>query len=102
MTRLEKGKLVTYMEAARSRGLIEAMTDPVPMGLPPGGAAFVRGNPEMLGLKGARCRNCATISTPPTVHPTCIGCGGDDLEIVPVSRRGSVQTFVVTTRRPFR
>jgi hydroxymethylglutaryl-CoA synthase len=100
MTRLEKGKKVTYLDAARSRGLIEAMTDPVPMGLPPGGAAFVRGNPEMLGLKGARCRDCATISTPPTVHPTCIGCGGDGLEIVPVSRRGSVQTFVVNQTMP--
>ena len=68
-------------------------TDPVPMGLPPGGAAFVRGNPEMLGLVGARCQACGTISTPPSVHPTCIGCGGDDLEVVPLARRG-------TRRRP--
>lgn len=76
------------------------MTDPVPMGLPPGGAAFVRGNPEMLGLFGARCRACSTISTPPSVHPTCIGCGGDDLEVVPLSRRGTVQTFVVNQTMP--
>jgi hydroxymethylglutaryl-CoA synthase len=100
MSRLEKGRKVTYLEAARSRGLIEAMTDPVPMGLPPGGAAFVRGNPEMLGLFGARCRTCATISTPPSVHPTCTGCGGEDLEVVPLSRRGTVQTFVVNQTMP--
>jgi hydroxymethylglutaryl-CoA synthase len=100
MTRLEKGRKITYIEAVRSRGLLEAMTDPVPMGLPPGGAAFVRGNPEMLGLYGARCRDCATISTPPSVHPTCIGCGGVNLEVVPVSRRGSVQTFVVNQTMP--
>lgn len=100
MSRLEKGRKVSYLEAARSRGLIEAMTDPVPMGLPPGGAAFVRGNPEMLGLFGARCRDCSTISTPPSVHPTCIGCGGADLEVVPLSRRGTVQTFVVNQTMP--
>jgi hydroxymethylglutaryl-CoA synthase len=70
------------------------------MGLPPGGAAFVRGNPEMLGLKGALCRTCATISTPPSVHPTCTGCGGGDLEVVPLARAGEVQTFVVNQTMP--
>ena len=98
MARLEKGRKVTYIEAARSRGLIEAMTDPVPMGLPPGGAAFVRGNPEMLGLFGARCRTCSTISTPPTVHPTCIGCGGDDLEVVPSRGAGPCRPSSSTRR----
>jgi len=98
--RLAAGHAISYIGAARARGVIEAMTDPVPMGLPPGGAAFVRGNPEMLGLKGARCRTCATISTPPSVHPTCTGCGGTDLEVVPLARRGTVQTFVVNQTMP--
>ncbi|MGO9342755.1 MAG: OB-fold domain-containing protein [Acidimicrobiales bacterium] len=98
--RLATSHPISYVAAARARGVIEAMTDPVPMGLPPGGAAFVRGNPEMLGLKGALCRTCATISTPPSVHPTCTGCGGADLEIVPLAREGSVQTFVVNQTMP--
>jgi hydroxymethylglutaryl-CoA synthase len=98
--RLAASHPISYIAAARARGVIEAMTDPVPMGLPPGGAAFVRGNPEMLGLKGALCRTCATISTPPSVHPTCTGCGGGDLEVVPLARAGEVQTFVVNQTMP--
>ena len=54
--RLGAGRRVSYAEALRARGQLEPMDDPIPMGLPPGGAAFVRGNPEMLGLFGARCR----------------------------------------------
>lgn len=98
--RLANGRAVGYLDAAKARGLVQAMTDPVPMGLPPGGAAFVRGNPEMLGLLGARCRSCSTISTPPSVHPTCIACGGSDLEEVPLARRGTVVTFVVNHTMP--
>jgi hydroxymethylglutaryl-CoA synthase len=98
--RLAAGNPIGYIATARARGLIEAMTDPVPMGLPPGGAAFVRGNPEMQGLEGARCRKCATISTPPSVHPTCTGCGGDDLEVVSLARTGTVHTYVVNQTMP--
>ena len=47
------GRRASYAEALRARGQLEPMDDPIPMGLPPGGAAFVRGNPEMLGLFGA-------------------------------------------------
>jgi len=97
---LGAGRRVGYPEALRARGQLEPMEDPIPMGLPPGGAAFVRGNPEMLGLFGARCRSCATISTPPSIHPTCIGCGGDELEVVALARRGRIQTFVVNQTMP--
>ena len=55
--RLGAGRRVSYAEALRARGQLEPMDDPIQMGLPPGGAAFVRGNPEMLGLFGARCRD---------------------------------------------
>ena len=41
----------------------------------PRGAPFVRGADEMLGLLGARCVDCGTINTPPTIHPYCISCG---------------------------
>jgi hydroxymethylglutaryl-CoA synthase len=97
---LGPGRSVGYTEALRVRGQLEPMDDPIPMGLPPGGAAFVRGNAEMLGLHGARCRRCATISTPPSIHPTCIACGGADLEIVSLARAGTVQTFVVNQTMP--
>jgi len=98
--RLGAGRRVSYAEALRARGQLEPMDDPIPMGLPPAGAAFVRGNPEMLGLFGARCRTCGTISTPPSIHPTCTGCGGSELEVVALSRRGRVQTFVVNQTMP--
>jgi hydroxymethylglutaryl-CoA synthase len=98
--RLGEGRRVGYAEALRARGQLEPMEDPIPMGLPPGGAAFVRGNPEMLGLFGARCEACGTISTPPSIHPTCTGCGGTRLEVVALARRGRVQTFVVNQTMP--
>jgi len=98
--RLHGGRAVSYIQAIRARGQLEPMSDPIQMGLPPAGAAFVRGNVEMLGFQGARCRDCGTISTPPSIHPRCNGCGGGDLEIVGLARRGRVQTFVVNQTMP--
>ena len=94
------GRPVSYIGALRARGQLEPQTDPIPMGVPPGGAAFVRGNVEMLALQGARCRSCSTISTPPSIHPTCVGCGGAELDVVPLARHGTVQTFVVNQTMP--
>ena len=34
---------VTYASVLRSRGQLVPLADPVPMGVPPGSAAFVRG-----------------------------------------------------------
>lgn len=100
LDRLGPGRKVGYIEAVRARGQLEAMVDPIPMGVPPGGAAFVRGNVEMLSLEGARCRACGTVSTPPSIHPTCVGCGGDELDVVSLARRGTVHTFVVNQTMP--
>jgi 3-hydroxy-3-methylglutaryl CoA synthase/uncharacterized OB-fold protein len=100
LSSLGRGRRVGYIEALRARGQLEAMSDPIPMGVPPGGAAFVRGNDEMLGLFGARCRDCGTVSTPPSIHPRCVGCGGSDLDVVPLARRGTVQTVVVNQTMP--
>jgi hydroxymethylglutaryl-CoA synthase len=94
------GRRVGYIEAIRARGQLEPMSDPIPMGVPPAGAAFVRGNVEMLALEGAKCRICGTISTPPSIHPRCTGCGGGDLDVVRLARRGRVQTFVVNQTMP--
>lgn len=98
--RLRSGRPASYIEAVQARGQLEAMVDPIPMGLPPGGAAFVRGNTEMLSLQGARCRKCDTVSTPPSIHPTCVGCGSDELDVVSLARRGTVHTFVVNQTMP--
>jgi hydroxymethylglutaryl-CoA synthase len=97
---LAGGREVTYPEALRARGQLEATGERVEMGLPPGGAAFVRGNPEMLGLLGGRCVDCGTISTPPSIHPACVGCGGAKLEPVALARAGTVQTYVVNHTMP--
>ncbi len=97
----ESGRQVTsYTGLLRARGQLDATGDPVAMGVPPGSAAFVRGNEEMLALQGARCRECGTISTPPSVHPTCTGCGGSALETVALGRSGVVETFVVNHTMP--
>jgi hydroxymethylglutaryl-CoA synthase len=98
--RLGGGRRVSYVAAIRARGQLEPMSDPIPMGLPPAGAAFVRGNVEMLGFEGARCRVCGVISTPPSIHPRCNGCGGGELDVVRLARTGRVQTFVVNQTMP--
>ena len=97
---LGPGRAAGYVEVLRARGQLEPLAEPIPMGVPPGGAAFVRGNVEMLALLGARCGACGTISTPPSIHPTCTGCGGSQLEVVPLARTGRVQTFVVNQTMP--
>jgi hydroxymethylglutaryl-CoA synthase len=97
---LPGGAEVGYVEVLKARGQLRAQTDPIPMGVPPGGAAFVRGNAEMLSLEGARCAVCGTVSTPPSIHPHCIGCGSTELETVALARRGTVQTFVVNQTMP--
>jgi len=94
------GRKVSYVQAIRARGQLEPMSDPIPMGVPPAGAAFVRGNVEMLAFEGARCRACGVISTPPSIHPRCTGCGGGDLDVVRLARAGRVQTFVVNQTMP--
>ena len=97
---LTGGQPVDYARVLRSRRELVASGDPVPMGVPPGSAGFVRGNVEMLGLLGAQCVDCGTINTPPSIHPTCISCGGAKLEEVALARHGTVHTFVVNQTMP--
>lgn len=97
---LEGGWPVDYTDTLKARNQLVAMSDPIPMGVPPGSAAFVRGAEEMLGLEGARCAACGVVSTPPSIHPTCTGCGGTDLTIIRLARAGTIQTFVVNQTMP--
>lgn len=97
---LAGGRSVSYADVLRSRRQLEPSGEQVEMGLPPGGAAFVRGGPEMLGLLGGRCVDCGTISTPPSIHPHCVGCGGPKLEPVALARHGTVHTYVVNQTMP--
>ncbi len=90
----------THVEIMKARGVLAAEVEPVPMGLPPGGGAFVRQVGEVLELTGARCVDCGTIMTPPSIHPSCTGCGGTSLVIVPLTRDGTVVTFVVNHTMP--
>src|SRR5207302_2312745 len=92
---LAEGRTVSYAEALRARGQLQPVGETIPMGVPPESAMFVRGADEMLGLLGGRCVDCGTISTPPSIHPHCINCGGPKLEPVALSRHGCVHTFEV-------
>jgi hydroxymethylglutaryl-CoA synthase len=97
---LTGGASATYVEALRARGQLQPVGETIPMGVPPESAMFVRGADEMLGLLGGRCVDCGTISTPPSIHPHCINCGGPKLEPVALARTGRVHTFVVNQTMP--
>ncbi|MBK5288335.1 MAG: OB-fold domain-containing protein [Acidimicrobiia bacterium] len=90
----------TYTEVLRSRGQLLASGEQIPMGVPPESALFARGADEMLQLLGGKCAECGTINTPPSIHPTCIACGGAKLEPVPLDRHGRVHTFVINQTMP--
>ena len=51
-------------------------------------------------LLGGRCVDCGTISTPPSIHPHCVACGGPKLEPVALARHGTVHTYVVNYTMP--
>jgi hydroxymethylglutaryl-CoA synthase len=97
---LGEGTIAPYTAALRARGRLRAEGEVVEMAVPPGSAMFVRGNTEVLGLLGAKCRACGTVNTPPSIHPACIACGGTELDQVPLGRTGTVQTFVVNQTMP--
>jgi hydroxymethylglutaryl-CoA synthase len=96
----EGGRPASYAEALRARGQLEPTGETIPMGVPPESAMFTRGADEMLGLLGGRCVDCGTISTPPSIHPHCINCGGAKMEPVALARGGQVHTFVVNHTMP--
>jgi hydroxymethylglutaryl-CoA synthase len=97
---LAGGRAASYAEVLRSRGQLVASGETIPMGVPPESAMFVRGADEMLRMLGARCVDCGTINTPPSIHPVCIACGATKFESVPLARRGTVHTFVVNQTMP--
>ncbi len=97
---LDQGREVSYTAVLRARGQLVPAGETIPMGVPPESAMFVRGAEEMFGLLGGRCVDCGTISTPPSIHPHCIACGGPKLEPVPLLRHGTVHTYVVNYTMP--
>lgn len=93
-------RTVGYGELLRARGQLEADKEPVPMGVPPGSGMFVRGAREWFGPTGARCVDCSTIAVPPGVHPSCLECGSDKMEIVPLATEGTIHTYAVNQAMP--
>ena len=96
----EPGPTVGYTAVLRTRGQLQPSGETIPMGVPPESALFARGADEMLQLLGGRCTECGTINTPPSIHPTCIACGGSKLEPVSLARHGVVHTFVINQTMP--
>jgi 3-hydroxy-3-methylglutaryl CoA synthase len=89
-----------YAEVLRARGQLRASGEQIPMGVPPESALFARGAGEMLQLLAGKCADCGTLNTPPSIHPTCIACGGPKLESVSLARHGVVHTFVINQTMP--
>jgi uncharacterized OB-fold protein len=50
---------------------------------------------KLLGLK---CKDCANITVPPKM--TCQECGGTDLDIVELNKKGRIITFTVVNVAP--
>jgi uncharacterized OB-fold protein len=96
----DAGRDTSYAALLRARGQLEPNGETIPMGVPPESAMFTRGADEMLQLLGGRCVDCGTISTPPSIHPHCIACGGPKLEPVALAREGTVHTYVVNHTMP--
>ncbi|MGI9578459.1 MAG: OB-fold domain-containing protein, partial [Microthrixaceae bacterium] len=97
---LSNGTPVHYAHVLRARGQLSATGESVEMAIPPGSAMFVRDQREVLGLLGARCVECDTVNLPPSVHPSCPGCGGDKFDVTELPLRGTVQTFVINQTMP--
>src|SRR5207237_10575945 len=92
----EDGRAASYAALLRARGQLAPSGEMIPMGVPPESALFARGAEEVVQLLGGRCADCGTINTPPSIHPTCIACGGAKLEPVALARHGVVRTVVVS------
>lgn len=97
---LAAGRGATYAEVLRARNVLVPTGETVPMGVPPESAQLVRGADEILGLLGARCVDCGTINTPPSIHPHCISCGSSKFVLEPIARHGVVHTYVVNHTMP--
>ena len=97
---IARGRAASYAEVLRARRQLVPSGETVQMGVPPESAQFVRGADEMLGLLGARCVDCGTINTPPSIHPHCISCGSAKFVLEPLARHGQVHTFVVNHTMP--
>jgi 3-hydroxy-3-methylglutaryl CoA synthase/uncharacterized OB-fold protein len=96
----DDGHVASYAALLRARGQLTPSGETIPMGVPPESALFARGAEEMVQLLAGRCADCGTLNTPPSIHPTCIACGGSKLEPVPLARHGVVHTFVVNQTMP--
>ena len=97
---LDKGQPATYTQVLRARGQLKPSGESVEMAVPPGSAMFVRDEREVLGLLGARCVECNTVNLPPSVHPSCPGCGGTKFDIQRLPTTGVVQTYVINQTMP--
>ncbi|MBM3660155.1 MAG: hypothetical protein FJW95_11750, partial [Actinobacteria bacterium] len=97
---LAAGRPATYAEVLRSRSILRPNGETVAMAVPPQSAQLVRGADEILGLLGARCVDCGTINTPPTIHPHCISCGASKFVLEPIARHGVVHTYVINHTMP--
>jgi uncharacterized OB-fold protein len=97
---MNTGQAVSYVRGHPGPGPARAHERSHPDGTAPGRGRLRPGQRRDAGFPGAKCRACGTISTPPTIHPRCTGCGGGDLDVVRLARRGTVQTFVVNQTMP--
>ncbi len=54
--------------------------------------------PEQIRLIGSKCKKCGEISL--GKRQTCSNCGRDDMEKIPLSRKGKLWTYTVIRHKP--
>jgi uncharacterized OB-fold protein len=86
-------------DTREARAPVEAERSPL-LSLPSSSPFFQRSSRELLRLEGARCLACGTVMFPPSQRPVCSGCQGYAFEPVPLSRTGTVHTYVVNRFLP--
>jgi len=53
---------------------------------------------DKVSLQGSKCRNCGEVTF--AIAASCQNCAGEDMEIIPLSREGTLWTYTVIRNRP--
>lgn len=82
---------LSYVQFAKHRGHIALPVFPSAGSAYAASPAWERGKLFSVGLNGQRCRACASLNFPRRDY--CLDCRSQELDIVPLPRRGTVLTY---------
>lgn len=97
---LESKVYIEYLKFVGLKGTFKKEEDIRPMGVPPMSPMVWRDSPDVVGMKGAKCKKCGYINFPPSIRKICIRCGNTEFEPVKLGKKGKVYAFVVNVYLP--